>query len=103
MKKQLPNFEPGLAIVQVGSREDSNVYIRAKIKAATEVGIVAHHVKLPRTISEVELLSIINNLNNDPKIHGIIVQMPLECDNKIDSHLITDSVSPSKDVDGFVY
>jgi methylenetetrahydrofolate dehydrogenase (NADP+)/methenyltetrahydrofolate cyclohydrolase/formyltetrahydrofolate synthetase len=46
---------PGLAIVQVGGREDSNVYIRMKIKAATDIGIVANHVKLPKTISEIEV------------------------------------------------
>jgi len=55
-RKQLPNFVPGLRIVQVGGREDSNVYIRMKIKAATEIGIEAAHVQLPRSITEVELL-----------------------------------------------
>jgi len=55
MKELVPDFAPGLAIVQVGGREDSNVYIRMKIKAATDIGIVANHVKLPRTISEAEV------------------------------------------------
>lgn len=58
------------------------------------------HVKLPRSITEGELLSVLEKLNNDSTIHGIIVQMPLDCDNKIDSHLVTDYVSPAKDVDG---
>ncbi|XP_050744306.1 C-1-tetrahydrofolate synthase, cytoplasmic isoform X2 [Drosophila biarmipes] len=98
--KKLPNFAPGLRIVQVGGREDSNVYIRMKIKAATEIGIDAVHVQLPRSITEGELLDKINDLNEDPKVHGIIVQMPLDCDTPIDSHLITDAVSPEKDVDG---
>ncbi|KAL3285658.1 hypothetical protein HHI36_000190 [Cryptolaemus montrouzieri] len=100
LKKQLPDFHPGLAIVQVGGREDSNVYIRMKIKAASEIGIKSEHVKLPRTTTETQLLSKLNQLNNDPNVHGIIVQMPLDADNEINSHLVTDSVSPEKDVDG---
>lgn len=100
MKKLLPGFRPGLAIVQVGGREDSNVYIRMKIKAASEIGIEAQHVQLPNTTTETELLSKLKKLNEDPNVHGIIVQMPLDSVNKIDSHLITDTVSPDKDVDG---
>ncbi|XP_017026666.1 C-1-tetrahydrofolate synthase, cytoplasmic isoform X1 [Drosophila kikkawai] len=100
MGKTSANFVPGLRIVQVGGREDSNVYIRMKIKAATEIGIEAVHVRLPRSITEVELLDKINELNDDPRVHGIIVQMPLDCDTAIDSHRITDAVSPEKDVDG---
>uniref|UniRef100_A0A1I8MEB5 C-1-tetrahydrofolate synthase, cytoplasmic n=1 Tax=Musca domestica TaxID=7370 RepID=A0A1I8MEB5_MUSDO len=100
IKKDLPDFNPGLCIVQVGGREDSNVYIRMKIKAAKEIGIEAQHLQLPRTTTEIELLDKINSLNNDPNIHGIIVQMPLDCDTKIDSHKITDAVHPDKDVDG---
>uniref|UniRef100_T1P9G4 C-1-tetrahydrofolate synthase, cytoplasmic n=1 Tax=Musca domestica TaxID=7370 RepID=T1P9G4_MUSDO len=100
IKEDLPDFNPGLCIVQVGGREDSNVYIRMKIKAAKEIGIEAQHLQLPRTTTEIELLDKINSLNNDPNIHGIIVQMPLDCDTKIDSHKITDAVHPDKDVDG---
>ena len=100
ISEELPGFKPGLAIVQVGGREDSNVYIRMKIKAAKEIGIEVEHVKLPRTITEAELLMKLKKLNGDPSVHGIIVQMPLDTDNPIDSHLITDSVSPEKDVDG---
>ncbi|XP_003700207.3 pug C-1-tetrahydrofolate synthase, cytoplasmic isoform X1 [Megachile rotundata] len=100
LKQKLPKFVPGLAIVQVGGREDSNVYIRMKIKASSEIGIAAEHVKLPNTTTEIELINKVNKLNNDPNVHGIIVQMPLDSVNKIDSHLITDLVSPEKDVDG---
>ncbi|KAG8228438.1 hypothetical protein J437_LFUL003915 [Ladona fulva] len=100
LKSQLPNFTPGLAIVQVGGREDSNVYIRMKIKAASEIGIVATHVKLPKSTTQTQLLAKLKELNDDPYTHGIIVQMPLDSENVIDSHLITDSVSPDKDVDG---
>lgn len=55
IKTTIPGFEPGLAIVQVGGREDSNVYIRMKIRAASEIGIKAEHVKLPRTTTETEV------------------------------------------------
>lgn len=71
-----------------------------KIKAASEIGINATHIKLPNTITEAELQDKINELNNDPATHGIIVQMPLASVNQINSDLITDTVSPDKDVDG---
>lgn len=57
MKQKLQNFSPGLAIVQVGGREDSNVYIRMKIKAAADIGINAQHVHLPKTTTQIELLN----------------------------------------------
>ncbi|KAG5667299.1 hypothetical protein PVAND_015285 [Polypedilum vanderplanki] len=100
LNKKLPNFRPGLAIIQVGGREDSNVYIRMKMKAAAEIGIHAEHIQLPKTITESALLAKIEHLNMNSRFHGIIVQMPLDSCNKIDSHLITDSVLPEKDVDG---
>ncbi|XP_076166528.1 pug C-1-tetrahydrofolate synthase, cytoplasmic isoform X2 [Ptiloglossa arizonensis] len=100
LKEKLPNFRPGLAIVQVGGREDSNVYIRMKIKAANDIGIAVEHLKLPNTTTEIDLINKINKLNNDPNVHGIIVQMPLDTVNQINSHLITDTVSQNKDVDG---
>ncbi|XP_015440149.1 PREDICTED: C-1-tetrahydrofolate synthase, cytoplasmic [Dufourea novaeangliae] len=100
LKEKLPSFTPGLAIVQVGGREDSNVYIRMKIKAASDIGIAAEHVKLPNTTTEIELINKVNKLNNDPNVHGIIVQMPLDSVNRINSHMITDLVVPEKDVDG---
>lgn len=53
----MPGFKPGLAIVQVGGREDSNVYIRMKMKAAIQIGIEATHIKLPRTITEAEVIT----------------------------------------------
>jgi len=100
IKNNDPNFKPGLVIVQVGGREDSNVYIRMKLKAAEEIGINASCLKLSRNISQMELLSKIRGLNENPSVHGIIVQMPLDSDQEIDSHLVTDAVLPSKDVDG---
>jgi len=100
MKVKYPGFTPGLAIIQVGAREDSNVYIRMKMKAAEEIGIKASHIVLPSSITQSELLMKLRKYNNDPDIHGIIVQMPLDSVNPINSTLITDSVSSSKDVDG---
>lgn len=67
LSQKLPGFRPGLAIVQVGGREDSNVYIRMKIKAADEIGIKAEHVKLPRSTTEAQVNSyIIFNLSKFP-------------------------------------
>lgn len=94
------DFIPGLAIVQVGNREDSNVYIRMKIKNSKEVGIYSQHVRLPRTTTEAELMSELRRLNQDETIHGIILQLPPDCDNKIDAHLATNAIDPAKDVDG---
>ncbi|RWS26004.1 C-1-tetrahydrofolate synthase: cytoplasmic-like protein [Leptotrombidium deliense] len=94
------SVKPLLAIVQVGNREDSNVYIRMKMKFAEEVGGQAKHFKLPKSITENELINQIAALNNDNSVHGIIVQLPLDCDNNIDTDKITNLVSPDKDVDG---
>jgi hypothetical protein len=62
LSKNLPGFRPGLAIVQVGGREDSNVYIRMKLKAASEIGIFAEHVQLPKNITEGELMAKVRKL-----------------------------------------
>lgn len=99
-KKSNPNFKPGLAIVQVGNRDDSNVYVGMKVKTGTALGFDAKHVKLPNTITESELLEAIQGLNNDKDIHGIIVQLPLDCVENIDSAKCTNAVLPEKDVDG---
>ncbi|XP_065051570.1 C-1-tetrahydrofolate synthase, cytoplasmic-like [Rhopilema esculentum] len=100
VRESHPNFKPGLAIVQVGDRADSNVYVNTKCKTAREIGMEARHVKLPKTVTQAEVIEAITNLNNDPKIHGIIVQLPLDCVEKIDADLCTNTVLPEKDVDG---
>ncbi|XP_050675314.1 C-1-tetrahydrofolate synthase, cytoplasmic isoform X2 [Leptidea sinapis] len=100
MRSKVPNFQPQLAIVQVGGREDSNVYIRMKLKAAEDIGIRAEHIKLSRDCTEAELLTQLTALNESPLVHGIIVQMPLDSVHTIDSTLVTDAVSSLKDVDG---
>ncbi|KAJ3184106.1 tetrahydrofolate synthase [Gaertneriomyces sp. JEL0708] len=90
---------PGLAIVQVGDREDSSVYVRMKGRAAEGCGIGFSYKKLGDAVTQSELLSVVQELNEDPKIHGILVQLPLP--EHIDERAITDAVDPRKDVDGF--
>ncbi|GAB6026042.1 C-1-tetrahydrofolate synthase, cytoplasmic [Chamberlinius hualienensis] len=87
-------------IVQVGDREDSNVYIRMKLKLAQEIGINPQHIKLPKTTTQEQLLETVDKLNKDENIHGIIIQMPPESDHPIDGTVALNAVSPLKDVDG---
>jgi len=96
----LPSFAPKLVVVQVGDRADSNVYVNAKIKAAAEAEVIAEHLRLPKSVTETELLSEVKRLNDCPNVHGIIVQMPLDTSGRIDPHLVTNYVADSKDVDG---
>ncbi|XP_067848210.1 C-1-tetrahydrofolate synthase, cytoplasmic isoform X2 [Heptranchias perlo] len=100
MKERVPGFRPGLAILQVGDRDDSNLYISMKLKAAAEIGMNANHLKLPKTITEDEVLSNITHINEDPTVHGLIVQLPLDSINPIDVEKVTNAVAPEKDVDG---
>ncbi|XP_043842079.1 C-1-tetrahydrofolate synthase, cytoplasmic isoform X1 [Dromiciops gliroides] len=100
MKEQVPGFRPGLAILQVGDRDDSNLYISMKLKAAEEIGIKATHIKLPRTSTEAEVLKCITSLNEDPTIHGLLVQLPLDSEKTINTELVTNTITPEKDVDG---
>ncbi|MGB7293269.1 MAG: bifunctional 5,10-methylenetetrahydrofolate dehydrogenase/5,10-methenyltetrahydrofolate cyclohydrolase, partial [Thermodesulfobacteriota bacterium] len=90
---------PGLAAVLVGDNPASEIYVRNKRKACEQVGIYSEEYKLSKETTQNELLSLIERLNNDKKIHGILVQLPLP--EQIDSTKILRSVSPSKDVDGF--
>uniref|UniRef100_A0A8C3T0W1 C-1-tetrahydrofolate synthase, cytoplasmic n=1 Tax=Chelydra serpentina TaxID=8475 RepID=A0A8C3T0W1_CHESE len=100
MKERVPGFRPGLAILQVGDRDDSNTYISMKLKAAAEIGINANHIKLPNTATEAEVLRCITVLNEDPAVHGFIVQLPLDTDKPISTEKVTNAVAPEKDVDG---
>jgi methylenetetrahydrofolate dehydrogenase (NADP+)/methenyltetrahydrofolate cyclohydrolase len=90
---------PGLAAVLVGDNPASEIYVRNKRKACEQVGIYSDEYKLSKETTQNELLSLIDKLNNDNKIHGILVQLPLP--EQIESTKILRSVSPSKDVDGF--
>jgi methylenetetrahydrofolate dehydrogenase (NADP+)/methenyltetrahydrofolate cyclohydrolase len=90
---------PGLAAVLVGDNPASEIYVRNKRRACEQVGIYSEEYKLSKETTQNELLSLIDKLNNDKKIHGILVQLPLP--EQIESTKILRSVSPSKDVDGF--
>ena len=101
VKVQELDSQLGLAVVQVGNNEASNVYIKQKEKMAVELGYKFVHKKFDEQISQEELIIEINNLNNDPSIDGILVQMPIP--NHLDSIAIQNSVDPNKDVDGLTY
>ena len=90
---------PGLAVVQVGNVAASNIYVKAKTKSAKEVGIevIDHH--LPEKTTQEELLKIIQSLNNQDNVNGILVQLPLP--KHINEQIILDSIHPNKDADGF--
>ena len=90
---------PGLAVVLVGDDPASAVYTTAKAKAAEEAGMFSLNVRLPATTSQAELLSRVDALNEDPRIHGILVQMPLP--KQIDPDTVIRRIDPAKDVDGF--
>nr|XP_057946756.1 C-1-tetrahydrofolate synthase, cytoplasmic [Doryrhamphus excisus] len=100
MKLQDPNFQPGLVILQVGDRDDSNLYIGMKLKAAAEIGINATHLRLPNTATEEEILHSISEVNENSAVHGLIVQLPLDSVHKLDTEKVTNAVAPEKDVDG---
>jgi len=90
---------PGLAVVVVGENPASKVYVSMKEKACSDVGIFSDEYTLPDTTEEAELLALIDKLNHDPKIHGILVQLPLP--KHMDDSRILEAISPDKDVDGF--
>ena len=90
---------PGLAVVLVGEDPASQVYVRNKGKQTLEAGMRSFEHKLPDTTAESELLALIDQLNADPDVHGILVQLPLP--DQIDSHAVINAIDPDKDVDGF--
>ena len=92
-------FTPGLAVVLVGDNPASRVYVRTKDRAAREVGISARTIALPAEVSQAALLRTIQELNDDPAIDGILVQLPLP--RGLDSLAVIAAIDPAKDVDGF--
>ncbi len=90
---------PGLAVVLVGEDPASQVYVRSKGKQTVEVGMNSYAHKLDASTSEDALLGLIEKLNNDPVVHGILVQLPLP--KHLDEDLVINSIDPAKDVDGF--
>lgn len=103
MQATYPRFQPLLAIVQAGQRPDSTVYVKMKAKAAEEVGIRFKHIALPAEADLQTIVGTVKELNNDEKISGILVQLPLgEHITPAEERLVTEAVSPEKDVDGYV-
>ncbi|WP_340248460.1 bifunctional methylenetetrahydrofolate dehydrogenase/methenyltetrahydrofolate cyclohydrolase FolD [Sulfitobacter pontiacus] len=90
---------PGLAVVLVGADPASEVYVKSKGKMTKEVGMKSVEHRLADTTSEVELLALIDTLNNDDTIHGILVQLPLP--DHLNEDLVIRAIDPAKDVDGF--
>jgi len=97
--RQTTGRAPGLATVLVGEDPASAVYVRSKVKATAEAGLesFAHH--LPDTLSETDLLALVDELNRDPAVDGILVQLPLP--RQIDAQRVIEAIDPDKDVDGF--
>lgn len=93
-------IKPKLAIVQVGGRADSNVYIRMKIQFAESIGATAEHIQLPKEATQEEVAAKVIELNNDKNVHGIITQLPFDTTSEINSDYIVNLIDPSKDVDG---
>ncbi|WP_109482129.1 bifunctional methylenetetrahydrofolate dehydrogenase/methenyltetrahydrofolate cyclohydrolase FolD [Paraburkholderia sp. C35] len=91
--------QPGLAVVLVGDNPASEVYVRNKVKACEDNGLFSSYDRYPATMTEADLLARIDALNRDPKINGILVQLPLP--KHIDSHKVIEAIAPEKDVDGF--
>lgn len=90
---------PGLAVVLVGEDPASQVYVGSKVRACEEVGFLSRNYRLDVSTPEAELLELIDRLNADPEIHGILVQLPLP--KQIDVQSVIERINPSKDVDGF--
>ncbi len=90
---------PGLAVILVGDNPASQVYVRNKVKACEDTGMHSVLERYEANMSETALLARVEALNNDPTIHGILVQLPLPA--HIDAHKVIEAISPAKDVDGF--
>ncbi len=91
-------FRPGLTVVLVGGDPASQIYVRSKDRAANEAGIAARTIRLPASVSEADLLTVIAGLNADPEVDGILLQLPLPA--PLRAQPIIDAIDPAKDVDG---
>ncbi|MBV8909094.1 MAG: bifunctional methylenetetrahydrofolate dehydrogenase/methenyltetrahydrofolate cyclohydrolase FolD [Sphingomonas sp.] len=90
---------PGLAVVLVGDDPASAVYVRSKAKATEQAGMQGYEYRLPASVSQEELVSLVDELNDNPAVDGILVQLPLPA--QIDERVVITRISPDKDVDGF--
>ncbi len=93
------DLKPGLAVVLVGEDPASKVYVKNKAAQTVEVGMNSYEYKLPDTTSESEILSLVDRLNRNKNVHGILVQLPLP--KHVNAEKVLNSVDPDKDVDGF--
>lgn len=98
-KLSAQGLQPGLAVILVGDNPASQVYVRNKVKACSDVGFHSVLEQYDVTLTETELLRHIISLNQDPTIHGILVQLPLP--SHIDANKVIETIAPEKDVDGF--
>ncbi|MFZ9475398.1 MAG: bifunctional 5,10-methylenetetrahydrofolate dehydrogenase/5,10-methenyltetrahydrofolate cyclohydrolase [Candidatus Fonsibacter ubiquis] len=97
--KKKTRLTPGLTVILIGSHAPSEIYVRNKAISAKEVGINSKVLRFKNSISETKLISVIQKLNKDKKVHGILVQLPLP--DHIHGHKIIEEIDPRKDVDGF--
>jgi methylenetetrahydrofolate dehydrogenase (NADP+)/methenyltetrahydrofolate cyclohydrolase len=93
------NIVPGLGVILVGDDPASKSYVTAKEKACAEIGLYSDDNRLPATTTQRELIALIQKMNNDPRIHGILVQLPLP--KGLNEHEVLMAIDPRKDVDGF--
>jgi len=97
--QQRRGFPPGIAVVRIGEDPASKIYVTSKKKTAEELGFGSFEHHPDATISQAELLQLVGKLNADPKVDGILVQLPLP--KHLDSNAVLEAISPAKDVDGF--
>ena len=98
-KLKTTGITPGLAVIMLGDNVASQVYVRNKIRACHDIGIFSDVHLLPATASQAEVLKLIDQLNADPRIHGLLVQLPLP--PQLDVHTVIERIALEKDVDGF--
>ena len=97
--KENNNLTPGLAVVLVGEDPASEIYVRNKNKMTTEAGMKSFEHRLPADTTQKQLLTLVEGLNSDPEVHGILVQLPLP--DQIDEQAVLAKINPTKDIDGF--
>ena len=97
--KEKTGITPGLTVVLVGDDQASQVYVRNKEKRTADAGMNSEVIRLDATVTQADLLAVVEKLNQDKTVHGILVQLPLP--TGIDSDLVLDAIDPTKDVDGF--
>lgn len=98
LKEVVPDYQPTLAVILVGSRKDSQTYVNMKTKSCLEVGIKPLQFDMPESTTEAELIALVDKLSNDDDVHGILVQLPLP--KHINADNVIERINPKKDSDG---